>query len=340
MNNRLFIPLALLALTLTTACGTNVATQPAVQPAPSGSRILVAYFSRYGNTDYPASVDASTSASIVDHTGQRMGTTELMARDIQAQVQGDLFLIQSEHPYPQNFDDVVDQNHQELASQAFPALTTLPDLTHYDVIFLGYPVWTNTIPRPVATFIQQAQLAGKIVIPFCTNDGYRSGRSYSDIKSLATGATVLDGIDIEASKVPTGEEQIKTWLNGLHLDQYQHQSSESTITVNGQTIHGQWEDTPLAQEIRAKLPLTVSMLGYGGREYYGPLPFTPSQGGKGKRNFENGDITYCPQNNTIAIFYAQTDRPDLTMDVIKIGKVTDDLAIFDQLGSTVSVTFT
>ena len=56
-------------------------------------------------------------------------------------------------------------------------------------------------------------------------------------------------------------------------------------------------------------------------------------------NFENGDITYCPTNNTLAIFYAQTSRPNLTMEVIPIGKVTSDLSVFDTLGSRENVTF-
>ena len=76
---------------------------------------------RKNNTNYDASVDASTSASIVDHDGQRMGTTELMARDIQQQVQGDLFLIHAATPYPTNFDDVVDQNHTEAAQRTIEA---------------------------------------------------------------------------------------------------------------------------------------------------------------------------------------------------------------------------
>lgn len=76
---------------------------------------------RKNNTNYDASVDASTSASIIDHDGQRMGTTELMARDIQQQVQGDLFLIHAATPYPTNFDDVVDQNHTEAAQRTIEA---------------------------------------------------------------------------------------------------------------------------------------------------------------------------------------------------------------------------
>lgn len=42
----------------------------------------------------------------------------------------------------------------------------------------------------------------------------------------------------------------------------------------------------------------------------------------------------------MAIFYAQTDHPDLTMEVIPIGKVTSDLSVFDTFDGSEDVTFT
>ena len=87
------------------------------------------------------------------------------------------------------------------------------------------------------------------------------------------------------------------------------------------------------------LPLTVSMVKYGNREFYGGISQRPTKTGDGKLNFEDGDITYCPTNNTLAIFYNQSDRPNLTMEVIKIGKVTSDLSIFEEIESSVSMVF-
>ena len=98
-------------------------------------------------------------------------------------------------------------------------------------------------------------------------------------------------------------------------------------------------DTELAQEIMERLPITVSMAGYGGREYYGGIDFTPQNVGEGQLFFDNGDITYCGTNNTLAIFYAQTDHPNLTMEVIPIGKVTSDLSVFDTFSSREEITF-
>lgn len=342
-KRNLFLASAVVAVALFSACAAEPVSPATREPvpaataqpiAPSRSRVLVAYFSRWGNTPYPANIDASASASVTIAGGTRQGTTERLARDIQAETDGDLFLIQSKASYPVNFDDLVEQNHQEIGDDLFPPLVHTPDTRQYDVIFVGYPVWANTIPRPVATFIRDAALAGKTVIPFCTHDGYSSGRSYADIRRLAPEAAILDGLAVEAGDVPGARETVRQWIAGLPLPAAAP-AAAPRLTVDGTEISASWEDTPLAREILSHVPLSVSMVNYGGREYYGSIDFRPENGGQGKRNFEDGDITYCPGNNTIAIFYAQTDNPTLTMDVIKIGKVTSDLSRFHQLGHTI-----
>lgn len=111
------------------------------------------------------------------------------------------------------------------------------------------------------------------------------------------------------------------------------------ISVGGAELEGVLYGTALADEIAARFPLSVSMVGFGGREYYGPVPFTPKNADGGQLRFDDGDITYCAANNSLAIFYAQTDRPNLTMRVIPIGRVTSDLAAFKKLGAREKITF-
>lgn len=146
------------------------------ETVPSGNaRVLVAYFSRYGNTDYDSNVDATTSASVVVENGQRQGTTELIARMIAEQTGGDLHLIETADSYPTDFNDVVDQNHQEIGNGARPTLTSSVDVSKYDVIFVGYPVWASTAPTPVLSFLEGLNLSGKTVVPFCTHTVLKSG---------------------------------------------------------------------------------------------------------------------------------------------------------------------
>jgi flavodoxin len=302
----------------------------------------VAYFSRYGNTNYNGNVDAVTSASIVVQDGEQQGTTELIARMIAEETGGDLHLIETVDAYPTDFNDVVDQNHQEAADGTRPALTGDIDVSGYDVIFIGYPVWASSTPTPVLSFLESHDLSGKTVIPFCTHNGYGAGNSYSAVAQASTGATVGQGLAIEANDAATSQQTVEDWLNRMELPAHNEQKQGETairITIGNTVLEGVLYDSDLARQFVAQLPQTISMSNYGGREVYGSIDQRLTVEGSGQLRFDNGDITYCPSNNTAAIFYAQTDRPDLTMEVYPIGKVTSDLSVFPNLPSRVDITF-
>lgn len=109
--------------------------------AANSSRILIAYFSRWGNTEYPADVDVTTSASIVMDGEQQYGTTEYMARMIQEQTGGEIHLIETTEPYSADFQEVVDDNHSEMAQDVLPELKdSALDMSAYDTVFIGYPI--------------------------------------------------------------------------------------------------------------------------------------------------------------------------------------------------------
>lgn len=311
---------------------------------PSGNgRVLIAWFSRWGNTDYPDNVDASTGASILINDGERLGTTEQVARYIRSVTGGDLHLIHTVNAYPVDFDDVRDQNHAEQAAGTLPELADrIENMEQYDIIFIGYPNWSMDIPRPVASFLSAYDFSGKTVIPFCTHDGYGASGTFRSVKELATGADVLEGYAVEASDVSEAEAEVHQWLDGLGIEWGGTEEASVSVTVGGHTLSATWLDTPIAREIQAMFPLTVTLGRYEQREFYGSMPSRPENSEEGQLHFENGDITYCPSNNTIAIFYGQADDPDmgqLTMRVIPIGHVTSDLGIFDELDSRMEFTF-
>ncbi len=307
--------------------------------------ILIVYFSRWGNTEYPDDVDAATSASIVADGNGRYGTTEYIANMIADEVGGDLHLIETVTPYTADFDDLRDVNHDEMEQKDLPELKESNlDIGGYDMVFVGYPVWATDVPQAVLSFLNEYDLSGKTVIPFCTHDGYGAGRSYQTIADASHAAVSLDGIAVEAEDVPDARNTVSDWLADIGISGLQEQDAaedETTIriTIGDIILDGILYDTALAEEIKAYFPLTISMSGYGGREYYGGVDFYPENLEGGRKNFENGDITYCEAHHNMAIFYEQTDHPDLSVDVIPIGRVTSDLAIFENLDSREEITF-
>ena len=166
----------------------------------SANNTLIVYFSRWGNTEYPSDVDAITSASIVVDNNSRYGTTEYVANMIAENVGGDLHRIETVTPYTADFDELRDVNHDEMSRNYLPELKESNlDISAYDTVFIGYPVWATDVPQAVLSFLKEYDLSGKTVIPFCTHDGYGAGNSYQTIAEASHAAVLLEGIAIEAN---------------------------------------------------------------------------------------------------------------------------------------------
>ena len=174
---------------------------PSASPRKGGN-ILVAYFSRQGNN--------YVGGSIVNLP---VGNTEVVAKMIREMIGGDLFHIESVNIYPDGYTETTEVAQQELRANARPKLTGhLENMASYDVVFLGYPNWWGTMPMPVFTFLEEYDLSGKKIVPFCTHEGSGLGRSVSDIKKSCPKSTVVEGIAIRGSKVKSAQSEVSEWL--------------------------------------------------------------------------------------------------------------------------------
>jgi flavodoxin len=87
----------------------------------------------------------------------------------------------------------------------------------YDVIFLGYPNWYGTMPMPVFTFLEEYNLSGKTIVPFCTHEGSGLGRSVTDIRKMCPQSTVLEGLAIRGSDVKDAQNEVTGWLRDIGM---------------------------------------------------------------------------------------------------------------------------
>ena len=152
--------------------------------ARSDQRVLVVYFSR---------ADENTGG--VGYIEK--GNTKILAEMIAERTHGDLFEIKTVKPYPKEYRPVTEAAKQEKEENARPEIVgELPDLSKYDVVFLGYPIWWSDMPMPVYTFLDRENFAGKIILPFCTHEG--SGLSDTQ-RSIAdvTKADVREGFALQ-----------------------------------------------------------------------------------------------------------------------------------------------
>ena len=146
------------------------------------------------------------------------GNTREIANQIHESVGGDLFEIVSVDPYPADYDAVVEQARKELDKDYRPKLkTNVENMDTYTVVFVGYPNWWGTIPRPVATFLSKYDFSGKTIVPFCTHEGSALGRSVADIKGLCPQSTILAGLAVRGSDVKNPRNKVSGWLRELGM---------------------------------------------------------------------------------------------------------------------------
>lgn len=90
-----------------------------------------------------------------------------------------------------------------------------PDLSGYDTVFIGGPVWWGTYPQVMFTLFKDVNLDGKTVIPFTTHEGSGLGRCVSDVKKAFPKADVKPGFSMYGHDVRTGKSTVEKWLKGL-----------------------------------------------------------------------------------------------------------------------------
>ncbi len=173
-----------------------------VTPQSQKSNILIAYFSRMGNTDFPDDIDAVTSASLLKSGGELYGNTQYIATLIQQHTGGDLFLIQTEEKYPSVYEEIDEQGGEEHRSGIRPKLAAhVENMDDYSIIFLGYPIWYYDMPMAVYSFLEEYDLSGKTIIPFVTSGASGFTGTLSTIQEIQPDANVQpDGFDVKHSK--------------------------------------------------------------------------------------------------------------------------------------------
>lgn len=146
------------------------------------------------------------------------GNTKSIAEMIREKTGGEGFEIETVKNYPAGYSECIEEAKRELQTRDLPALKkSPPDMSSYDLILVGSPVWWYTVSTPVMRFLNQADFAGKKVSAFCTHEG-GVGRFFPHFNEQAKNAIVLEGLDLYKPR-QTGEgevhEALDLWLGKL-----------------------------------------------------------------------------------------------------------------------------
>jgi Flavodoxin len=93
-----------------------------------------------------------------------------------------------------------------------PLNAQVPELARYQTVFLGFPVWGETAPPPIRSFLSSHDLTGKTVIPFITHGGYGVGGSLNVLHRQAGGARIFDGLTMQGPQERQTVTRVMEWL--------------------------------------------------------------------------------------------------------------------------------
>ena len=132
------------------------------------------------------------------------GVTKRAAEQLACLTGADLYEIRPEKPYSR--EDLDWRNKQSRSSLEMmdpssrpPLAQSVPDVSSYDMVYIGFPVWWGVAPRPVNTFIESAHLEGKPVYIFATSGGSGIDYALNDMKKN------YPSLDIRGGKLLKGK---------------------------------------------------------------------------------------------------------------------------------------
>ncbi len=172
-------------------CLTACAQQNKSHETEGGKETLIAYFSATGTT-------AKAAQAIAEATG------------------GTCYEITPEKSYTSadlNWNDKQSRSSQEMSDpKARPAIKgPKADLSKYEVVFIGYPIWWDEAPRIINSFIESQDLKGKVIIPFATSGGSSIRNSVARLKET------YPELDWKEGKLLNGgePENVREWIEEL-----------------------------------------------------------------------------------------------------------------------------
>lgn len=126
------------------------------------------------------------------------GVTAALAKNLAAAIDADLFEIEPVIRYTKADLDWTNKNSRSSVEMndklSRPAVAKkLGNMSEYDEVFVGFPIWWYIAPTIVNTFLEGYDLAGKTIIPFATSGGSGMGETNEYLANSCKGAKLVEG---------------------------------------------------------------------------------------------------------------------------------------------------
>ncbi|MBR5398740.1 MAG: flavodoxin [Bacteroidales bacterium] len=184
---------------LTTVCSGQNVKQPNNNVM---SKAIVIFFSHAGDNYSVGNIEVGNTKIVADYITEIIGA--------------DQFEIVTHKYDGMAYNLLIKLAKEEAKNGELPPYEgTAPDLSKYDTVFIGGPVWWGTYPQVMFTLFKDINLDGKIVIPFTTHEGSGLASCVSDVKKSFPKANVTKGFSIYGHEVRSEKGKVEKWLKGL-----------------------------------------------------------------------------------------------------------------------------
>ena len=190
----------------TPTASTSEASETETEPT-SEHKAIVVYFSRAGEQYGVGTIEK--------------GNTAIIAEMIAEKTKADTFEIEpTDSRYDLSYNDLTDYAKQEQKEGARPEYKGSIDLSAYDTVYLGYPIWWGDLPMIVYSFLENNDFSGKTVYAFCTHAGSGDAGTSRNIAKTIPNATVNDNVLAIAGTTAQNEQgkaqsDVENWLKEI-----------------------------------------------------------------------------------------------------------------------------
>lgn len=192
----------LLLLVLATSCNAQNKQEVKPQNHNNMSKSIVIFFSHAGDNYSVGNIEVGNTKIVADYISEIAGAEQ--------------FEIVTHKYDGMAYTPLIELAKKEAANGELPPYEgTAPDLSQYDTVFIGGPVWWGTYPQVMFTLFRDINLDGKTVIPFTTHEGSGLASCVDDVKKAFPKASVHKGFSIYGHEVRTGKAKVEKWLKGL-----------------------------------------------------------------------------------------------------------------------------
>ena len=193
---------AALALIMATGCNAQIKQEVKSSNKNNRSKSIVIFFSHAGDNYSVGNIEVGNTKIVADYISEIKGA--------------DQFEIVTHKYDGMAYMPLIELAKEEANKGELPPYEgTAPDLSQYDTVFIGGPVWWGTYPQVMFTLFKDINLDGKTVIPFTTHEGSGLASCASDVRKAFPKAKVTGEFSIYGHEVRNGKAKVERWLKGL-----------------------------------------------------------------------------------------------------------------------------